>query len=294
MARPASSSTAWPRAGARELDLPDARQYTSFWWAGEVQPFGWGFVLSPRQGRALRASLAAGKPVRVQASIRSRFYPGTFEVVEAFIPGTPGANEILLVSHLCHPRPGANDNASGAAALLETAATLARLIGQGDAPGAAPRHPLHLAAGDDRHLRLAGRAGGRGAQRALARRAQPGHGRRGSMPDQRRLRVCQPARGRRGLRRSPAELAAAAVQRRHPLQRSAFRQRLRSLHPHRSQRRHPDADDQRLAGQVLPHLGRHARQGEPGRPGAQRRAGRGSTRTGWRPPARPRPPGWAT
>jgi len=120
--------------GRTELDLPDARQYTSFWWAGEVQPFGWGFVLSPRQGRALRASLTAGKPVRVQASIRSRFYPGTFEVVEAFIPGMAAPNEILLVSHLCHPRPGANDNASGAAALLETAATLARLIDQGALP----------------------------------------------------------------------------------------------------------------------------------------------------------------
>ena len=128
--------------GRTELDLPDARQYTSFWFAGEVQPFGWGFVLSPRQGRALRASLAAGKPVRVQASIRSRFYAGTFEVVEAFIPGRPGANEILMVSHLCHPRPGANDNASGAAALLETAATLARLIGQGDLP--APRHGIRF------------------------------------------------------------------------------------------------------------------------------------------------------
>ena len=58
-------------------------------------------------------------------------------MVEAFIPGAPGASEILMVSHLCHPRPGANDNASGAAALLETAATLARLIGQGllPAPG---------------------------------------------------------------------------------------------------------------------------------------------------------------
>ena len=63
-------------------------------------------------------------------------------MVEAFIPGTPGANEILMVSHLCHPRPGANDNASGAAALLETAATLARLIGQGALP--APRHGIRF------------------------------------------------------------------------------------------------------------------------------------------------------
>jgi hypothetical protein len=120
--------------GRTELDLPDARQYTSFWWAGAAQPFGWGFVLSPRQGHGLRATLAAGKPVRVRASIRSRIYPGTIEVVEAFIPGAPRASEILMVSHLCHPRPSANDNASGAAALLEAAATLARLISQGALP----------------------------------------------------------------------------------------------------------------------------------------------------------------
>ncbi len=125
--------------GRTELDLPDARQYSSFWWAGESQPFAWGFVLSPRQGRALRAKLAAGSAVRVQASIGSRFYPGAFEVVEAFIPAAAAdtaasASEVLLVSHLCHPRPGANDNASGAAALIETAATLARLIGQGALP----------------------------------------------------------------------------------------------------------------------------------------------------------------
>jgi aminopeptidase YwaD len=128
--------------GRSELDLPDARQYTSFWWAGEVQPDAWGFVLSPRQGRMLRAKLTEGKPVRVRASIRSRFYPGTFEVVEAFIPGVAAPNEILMVSHLCHPRPGANDNASGAAALLETAATLARLIGQGALP--APRRGIRF------------------------------------------------------------------------------------------------------------------------------------------------------
>jgi hypothetical protein len=128
-------------AGGRvELDLPDARQYTSFWWGGAEQPFAWGFVLSPRQGRGLRASLAAGRPVRVRASIRSRLYPGTIEVVDALIPGASDAGEILLVSHLCHPRPSANDNASGAAALLEAAATLARLIAQGALP--APRRGI--------------------------------------------------------------------------------------------------------------------------------------------------------
>ena len=86
--------------------------------------------------------------MRVRASIHSRFYTGSFEVVDAFIPGIPAGRretlhatspraharqeqEILLVSHLCHPQPGAHDNGSGAAALIETAATLARLIAGG-------------------------------------------------------------------------------------------------------------------------------------------------------------------
>jgi hypothetical protein len=121
--------------GRSELDLPDARQYTSFWWAGATQPAAFGFVLSPRQGRRLRASLAKGQAVRVRARVVSRFYAGAFEVVEAALPGAAdAAGEILLVSHLCHPRPGAHDNGSGAGALIEAAATLARLIAQRDLP----------------------------------------------------------------------------------------------------------------------------------------------------------------
>jgi hypothetical protein len=119
------------RAGGRsELDLPDARQYTSFWWPSGSAADGWGFVLSPRQGQRLRAALARGEAVRVRASIRSRLYDGEFEVVEAAIPGQT-EQEVLLVAHLCHPQPGAHDNASGAAALLESAATLARLLRNG-------------------------------------------------------------------------------------------------------------------------------------------------------------------
>ncbi len=133
--------------GRTELDLPDARQYTSFWWAGETQPDAWGFVLSPRQGRALRARLTDDKPVCVRACIRSRFYAGTFEVVDALIPGASedtSPAEILLVSHLCHPLPGAHDNGSGAAALIETAVTLARLIADGRLARAQPRRGIRF------------------------------------------------------------------------------------------------------------------------------------------------------
>jgi aminopeptidase YwaD len=130
--------------GRTELDLPDALQYTSFWWGGDAEPDAWGFVLSPRAGRELRTRLAKGETLRVRAAIDSEFYPGAIEVVEALLPGDAMADgeEILLVSHLCHPRPGAHDNASGAAALLEAAVSLARLVSDGRLP--APRRSIRF------------------------------------------------------------------------------------------------------------------------------------------------------
>ncbi len=117
------------------LTLPDARQYTSFWW-GEGEEPCWGFVLSPRAGDQLRAVVRqqaqeGQEPVRVRARVDARLYDGAIEVVDAFIPGSQTAEEVLLIAHLCHPSPSANDNASGCAALLETARVLRRLIGEG-------------------------------------------------------------------------------------------------------------------------------------------------------------------
>jgi aminopeptidase YwaD len=122
-----------------EGDLADIRQYTSFWWQpGDAQ--GFGFVLTPRQGQALRRLLQedngpdlgkAGRTVRVHAKVDSRLYDGRLEVLQATIPGQTD-DEILVVAHLCHPRPSANDNASGAAAALEAARTLQALIASGD------------------------------------------------------------------------------------------------------------------------------------------------------------------
>ncbi|MGC9336309.1 MAG: DUF4910 domain-containing protein, partial [Anaerolineae bacterium] len=113
-----------------EGDLADARQYTSFWWrAGDTRCFG--FVLTPRQGRSLRQLLEDGKePVRVHARVVSQLYDGHMEVVSATIAGET-EEEVLVVAHLCHPRPSANDNASGAAAALEAARTLQALIHEG-------------------------------------------------------------------------------------------------------------------------------------------------------------------
>ncbi len=114
-------------------DLMDVRQYTSFWWqAGEEACFG--FVLMPRQGQMLRDLLKQGEgPVRVRAHVAARLYDGALEVVTGTIPGDSD-QEILVVAHLCHPQPSANDNASGAAAALEAARTLQALIAQGALP----------------------------------------------------------------------------------------------------------------------------------------------------------------
>lgn len=111
-------------------DLADARQYTSFWWRpGDIHCFG--FVLTPRQGQNLRRLLKrCEQPVRVRAQVDSELYDGGMEVVSAAIPGE-GSEEILVVAHLCHPRPSANDNASGAAATLEAALTLQALVEEG-------------------------------------------------------------------------------------------------------------------------------------------------------------------
>jgi hypothetical protein len=115
------------------FDDPDQVAYTSFWW-GADEPRGWGFVVSPRRGEALRARLAAGARLEIEVEIESRRFATPIPLLSATLPGAePG--EILIAGHLCHPQPSANDNASGAAAVLETARVLAALRGNGVVPG---------------------------------------------------------------------------------------------------------------------------------------------------------------
>jgi hypothetical protein len=119
-------------------DELDAINYTSFWW-GEHDPRGWGFVVSTRVGRELRASLAAGESLELEAEIESRAFDTSIPLVSAVLPGDgTRSDEILVLSHLCHPQPSANDNASGVAANLETARTLKTLRDSGALP-AGPR-----------------------------------------------------------------------------------------------------------------------------------------------------------
>ena len=124
-------------------DLQDALQYTSFWWSGLEETRGFGFVLTPREGDRLRRSLRRGGEFVAHATVEARLYDGEIEVVDAFIPGTGETDEeIVIVSHLCHPQPSANDNASGGATAIESARTLQRLIDDGILPR--PRRGIRI------------------------------------------------------------------------------------------------------------------------------------------------------
>src|SRR3990172_6727015 len=93
------------------------------------------FMTSPRQARALQSRLATGETIRLRAEVKARLVPDYFEVTTGVIPGTDLAREeIVFTCHLDHQSPGANDNASGAAAILEAARTLSLLIKNGTLP----------------------------------------------------------------------------------------------------------------------------------------------------------------
>lgn len=132
-------------------DIPDALQYTSFWWTGhEKQCFG--FVLSPKAGDKLRQTCLRlkqehaqdpAKPARpqVRALVQASLYSGHIENVSAIIPGHTD-EEIIVAAHLCHPKASANDNASGVGVALEVARTLTALIESGELPK--PRRSIRI------------------------------------------------------------------------------------------------------------------------------------------------------
>jgi hypothetical protein len=98
---------------------------------------GFGFVLTLRQFYELREYLDRGQKVVVKAHVKTKTYPSRMNVISASIPGTdPNAGELITVAHAYETiaTPGANDNCTGVATILEVGRTLARLIRNGDLP----------------------------------------------------------------------------------------------------------------------------------------------------------------
>ncbi|HKS41505.1 MAG TPA: DUF4910 domain-containing protein [Blastocatellia bacterium] len=104
---------------------------------GHLSPYNadnkFAFMISLRRARQYRERLERGEQITLHAAVKAEMKASNYEVVTAIIPGSDLADEEIVFScHLCHQKPGANDNASGAAAILEVARTLTTLIKRGE------------------------------------------------------------------------------------------------------------------------------------------------------------------
>jgi aminopeptidase YwaD len=129
-----TDSLSYEFPGVREsTDIPDAHSYQGIWPnARNAKKVRFGFSLSRRQGNELRRLLDGGKKVKLHAEVDAELSPGEYSIVSASITGsTHPEQEVFLVAHLCHPRPSANDNASGSGLLIEVARTITALIRSG-------------------------------------------------------------------------------------------------------------------------------------------------------------------
>jgi len=117
-----------PGAPEPPRDEWDILQWSSIPYDKARQSFG--FKASPRAAATIRKRLAAG-PLQARVSIASTFSERPARMVIGEIPGTSHAAErIVIAAHV--QEPGANDNASGVATLLELAVSLQRAIARGE------------------------------------------------------------------------------------------------------------------------------------------------------------------
>ena len=125
-----------------------AQNQKTAWWGEDENLIRWGhletfspnktfaFMVSLKRARAMKDWLGRGKGhgIRLHAVVKAGQHPGAYDVVTATIPGADAKlkdEEIAFSCHLDHQRPGANDNASGCATILEVARTVQKLISEG-------------------------------------------------------------------------------------------------------------------------------------------------------------------
>lgn len=115
----------------------------SAWWKQDDRLVRWGhldsfsptkafaFMISLGEARRLQARMERGDPVLLHGKVEAEHKRGQYRFATARIRGADperSAEEIIFTCHLDHPRPGANDNASGCVSILEVARTLNKLI----------------------------------------------------------------------------------------------------------------------------------------------------------------------
>jgi len=122
-----------------------AQNQRTAWWGedenlvrwGHLETFApyktFGFMVSLKTARGLRDRLARGETIKLHAVVKAGQHPGAYSIATAAIRGADPKlrdEEIVFSCHLDHPRPGANDNASGCVSILEVARTLQKLINE--------------------------------------------------------------------------------------------------------------------------------------------------------------------
>lgn len=120
----------------RRSKHPNLVSYLGIWpTAEEKNKVGFAFSVSGQVGNRLRHLIETEPEVLVHAKIDAELYNGEQRVLTAVIEGTEFLREeTLLIAHLCHPRPCANDNASGSGLLMELARVITTLIKEGKLP----------------------------------------------------------------------------------------------------------------------------------------------------------------
>ncbi len=109
-------------------DFPSQVGWSGIQAAPAGQPGRFAFLISSRRAQEVKALMKRG-PIRVRAAVDAELAPGSLDIVSGLIPGTAaGGEEVVISAHLDHHKPGANDNASGSAAILEMARTMRNLI----------------------------------------------------------------------------------------------------------------------------------------------------------------------
>lgn len=115
----------------------------SAWWKQDDRLVRWGhlgsfpdtrsfaFMISLGEARKLQERLRNGEEILLHAKVAARHEIGKYRFAHASIAGADsrrGGEQIVVTCHLDHPRPGANDNASGCVSILEIARTLQSLV----------------------------------------------------------------------------------------------------------------------------------------------------------------------
>lgn len=123
-------------------DREDRIQYADLVEVNRLYPTGdevantkFGFALSRRQEWELLSYIQSGKKVRMKAIVDAELFDGNMPVLEAVLAGSDfPAQEIIIMGHLDHYKPGANDNASGSAGMMEMVRSIVNLTQNGEIP----------------------------------------------------------------------------------------------------------------------------------------------------------------